>query len=252
LQWKHRILNRKLLFLCLIVLGLLLCLVPPHFWVTGMLLAFLGGFALLLPMLPSKTLQRVLALIVSLGIVVLEILVSLIAVWGTPDADVKDCSAAIVLGAQVNRETPSRILRERLDAALAFSASNPNAYLILSGGQGSGEAIPESEAMYRYLLSRGVAEERMIQENQATDTYENLRFSVRLAKEAEIDCSRFCLITSEFHCCRASYLASAQNLSAAVYPAHTGLWFFKMNYYLREVPAFIKAILQSRANHPVP
>ena len=37
----------------------------------------------------------------------------------------------------------------------------PHVYLILSGGQGPGEHISESEAMKRFLVKNGIQEERV-------------------------------------------------------------------------------------------
>ena len=63
---------------------------------------------------------------------------------------------AIILGAKVNGEKPSLSLQYRLDAALDYAKQYPHVYLILSGGQGAGEHISESEAMRRFLIENGI------------------------------------------------------------------------------------------------
>ncbi len=81
---------------------------------------------------------------------------------------------AVILGAKVNGEIPSLSLQFRLDAALEYAIQYPHVYLILSGGQGPGEHISESEAMKRFLVKNGIQEERLLIEDLSTSTYENL------------------------------------------------------------------------------
>ena len=229
-----------------LLFGVLLSVLPPHFWVTGVLFFGIGGCLLVLPRISKIALRRSLAMVVGIGLVLLEILISLIGTWGIADPQAPACPAAIVLGAQVNGQTPSRILRERLNQALEFAELNPGAVLILSGGQGSGERISEAEAMAHDLTARGVDPKRLLLEDRSTTTQENFRFSAALAREKGLELTDVCVITSEFHMARACYLAGQLGLTVHAYPAKTRLWFYKMNYYVREIPAFFKAILQTK------
>src|SRR5471030_1860520 len=69
----------------------------------------------------------------------------------------------IVLGAGLdNGRTPNLILRERLDAAIKSDEENPTQYIVLSGGQGSDEYVPEAQAMSEYLQERGINKEKII------------------------------------------------------------------------------------------
>ena len=56
----------------------------------------------------------------------------------------------------MNGEIPSLSLQYRLEAALDYAKQFPHVYLILSGGQGAGEHISESEAMKRFLVENGI------------------------------------------------------------------------------------------------
>ena len=58
----------------------------------------------------------------------------------------------IILGAGLYGDKPSPILQERLDEGLKYLKLHPNTKVIVSGGQGSNETIPESEAMKIFLL----------------------------------------------------------------------------------------------------
>lgn len=125
---------------------------------------------------------------------------------------------AIVLGAKVNGETPSLSLKYRLDAALNYANEHPNVYLILSGGQGKGEAISEAQAMENYLVANGLSKDRLLLETKSTSTYENIRFSKELLPEGVAEVT---IISSDFHLARAQKLAEKLNLTTDVIAAQT-------------------------------
>lgn len=91
----------------------------------------------------------------------------------------------IVLGAQVRGDEVSKTLEHRLDKAYEYAKVHPNTVIILSGGQGEGEAVSEAQAMYDYLRKRGVPEYQMIKEEQSESTYENLVYSKLIIDERE-------------------------------------------------------------------
>ena len=145
-------------------------------------------------------------------------------------------SAVIVLGAGVNGETPSLTLRTRIDAAAAYLEEHPDVPVILSGGQGPGEAITEAECMRRALVRRGADESRLYPEERSTSTQENLRYSRAILEELGFDpAQRVAIVTSDFHLCRARLMWGGD--TAAV-PAHlpSTLYFqcLTVNYFIRE------------------
>ena len=147
----------------------------------------------------------------------------------------ENCDYLIVLGAGVNGTVPSLSLRDRLDAAFTYLQQNPNTVCIVSGGQGSGENITEAECMYRYLTAAGIPESRIIQEDQATSTVENLQYSLALMQRTEN--TRIGVLSSEYHLFRAGLMATDQGFNAVLVPAETSRWSLRMNYYMREVVA---------------
>jgi len=116
------------------------------------------------------------------GLLVLIVLEGILIYHSTKEADPK-ADYLIVLGAQVKGTTVSKILRKRLDTAVDYLADNPLTQVIVSGGQGNGEAISEAEAMKAYLLSKGIKEDRILKEDKSTKTNENIRFSNKLMKK---------------------------------------------------------------------
>jgi hypothetical protein len=61
----------------------------------------------------------------------------------------------LVLGCSVKGERPSRMLRQRIEAATEYLEKNPDSKAVLSGGQGPDEKISEAECMRRELVRRG-------------------------------------------------------------------------------------------------
>lgn len=153
----------------------------------------------------------------------------------------------IVLGAGVRGETPSRSLQERLELALQYADRYPDTLLILSGGRGPGEAITEAEAMKRYLLGRGIPEERLLLEDRSTTTYENLLFSKSMLESRRVDPSQatFMIVTNDFHLYRAKFLAERLGLAAHGLAAPTPPSTIPRSY-LRECVAVWKTWLLGR------
>ena len=109
----------------------------------------------------------------------------------------------IVLGAHVRSTGPSRALVLRLDKAYEYALEYPDTMIIVSGGQGSNEPCTESSAMKQYLLEKGIAEERILEEGLSTNTRENLIFSGELIPDG----ASVGIISNGFHICRALHLA---------------------------------------------
>lgn len=80
----------------------------------------------------------------------------------------------IVLGAGIKGEQVTPLLASRIDQGIEILKKNPKALLIMSGGQGKGEDIPEGEAMARYAINKGIDESKIIIEDKSTNTKENL------------------------------------------------------------------------------
>lgn len=171
-----------------------------------------------------------------LGFSLFTVLETMVVRGSFADESDAPVSAVIVLGAGVNGETPSLTLRTRIDAAAAYLEEHPDVPVVLSGGQGPGEAITEAECMRRALVRRGVDESRLYPEERSTSTQENLRYSRAILEELSVDpAQRVAIVTSDFHLCRARLMWGGD--TAAV-PAHlpSALYFqcLTVNYFIRE------------------
>ena len=198
--------------------------------ITALMFAFFGVVILCYLYLP-RGLKRALTVLLVLGFalfVAAEIPVIREA-RGDPGTE---ADYIIVLGAGVNGSVPSLSMVNRLTAAKAYLDAHPDCRAVLTGGMGAGETVTEAAAMFTWLTGRGVAAERLIPEDRATNTAENLAFSLALIPEPET--KTVGVVSSEYHLCRAKYIA--RDLGYTVYgiPAETTLPFLKMNYFIRE------------------
>ena len=141
--------------------------------------------------------------------------------------------AVIVLGAAVHGDKVTWVLENRLNTALEFLNAHPDAVCVVSGGQGAGESVTEASAMKKYLLARGIADERVYTEERATDTIGNFRFSKAILDDALGPDARIAFITTDFHCYRAMRVAKAQGIDAVAIAA-PDVWYLRLNNFLRE------------------
>lgn len=147
--------------------------------------------------------------------------------------------AVIVFGAGIKGERVTKLLSHRLDKAAEYSLKNPDAIIVVSGGQGAGEDITEALAMERYLIEKGIAEERIIKEEAATSTYENILYSKKILEKLFESPYEIVVITNDFHIYRAANLAKKSGLSVTHYNAGTK-WYNIPTVYSRECIAVLK------------
>ena len=145
----------------------------------------------------------------------------------------------IVLGAGIQGETVSGKLAKRLDQAVAYSSKNPHAMILVCGGQGPEEDITEALAMERYLLDKGVRQERIFKEDQSTSTYENLANAKPILESHYPQGFSGVLITNDYHIYRA--VAYARQIGITVrYIGVQTKWYDIPANSLREMLAIVK------------
>lgn len=149
--------------------------------------------------------------------------------------------AVLVLGCRVRGETPSTMLARRVDAAIEVLEANPEAVVVVSGGQGEGEDITEAEATRRYLVNRGIEDERIYLEEKSVNTYENISFSADILEELGIT-ENIVIATSEFHQYRAFVFAKREGLETGAHSAPT-LTLNLPNYWVREWAALFHQLI---------
>lgn len=82
----------------------------------------------------------------------------------------------------LNGDTVSPLLAKRIDVAIKFyqhqiKVADKHAKILMSGGQGLDEKLPEGVAMANYAQAKGVAAADLLIEDKSTTTLENMQFS---------------------------------------------------------------------------
>lgn len=164
----------------------------------------------------------------------------------------KDKDFLIVLGCALKKDgTPTPLLQGRLDRAIDFYSkqkerTGKELMFITSGGQGADEVIPESSAMKRYLIEHGIPEERIIEENQSTSTYENMLYSKDKIWEIDPE-GKVAFSTTNYHVFRSGLFARRVKMRAVGMGADTK-WYFWPNAAVRE---FIGLLTKHRVKQAV-
>lgn len=201
-----------------------------YIWLAG------GIFLIIFGRMKKSVVKKILAglMIASLcACAVLEIPIIRGAV-SEPDSN---ADYVIVLGAKVNGTRPSRVLRQRLDTAIEYAEQNSDSEIIVTGGKGTDEDISEAEAMKNYLVKKGISGDRIITENKAADTGENLEFSKDIIGDTD---KSIVIVTSDFHMYRAVKIAEQTGFTCiSGLPARTDAGLVP-NYYVREAFGVIK------------
>lgn len=157
----------------------------------------------------AERLHIVLKCIIAVGLASVVGVVSFVYIYGKTDSATYKEDAIIVLGAGIKGEKISRTLKNRLDVAIEYYRKNPNAVIVVTGGQGHDEVIPESLAMQRYLLSQGIPESSILKEDKSTSTDENFRFAKQILDDYFKRDYSVLFVSDDFHIYRADI--SAEN-----------------------------------------
>lgn len=160
----------------------------------------------------------------------------------------------IVLGARLVEGKPSPLLARRVDAAIRFyhkqAKRRTPPKLIMSGGQGSDEAVTEATAMAQYALEQGIPEQDILLEPEARNTYQNMEYAKKLIEadrekqqaNTAVPC-RVAFATSNYHLLRSGMLARKLGLKARGLGARTALYYLP-TALLREYIAYLKMRLK--------
>ena len=149
----------------------------------------------------------------------------------------------IVFGAKVKEDGPAKTLASRLDVAVDVMLNDTNAVCIVSGGQGPDEPFTEASCMRDYMVDRGVATERIYLEERASDTKENIKYSVALTRELGLDSRQIICISSETHIPRIELLCSRFGVDALYIKAETPMKEFLFTAWVREYLSYVKMLL---------
>ena len=150
----------------------------------------------------------------------------------------KNVDFLIILGCGLRKDgTLTPLLKGRADRAIDFyerqkKETGKELTFITSGGQGADEVVSESCAMKRYLTERGIPEDRVLEENRSTNTFENMKFSQEIIQSINPD-GNIAFSTTNYHVFRSGIFARRVKMRAIGMGAKTK-WYFWPNAAVRE------------------
>lgn len=141
--------------------------------------------------------------------VLLFVIVESLVVSGFFQSGREDLDYIVVLGAQVYESGPSVVLRYRLDRAAGYLTADPRTKCVVTGGRGYNEPYTEAEGMAAYLVERGIDRDRILLEDRALNTTQNIAYSAEVigADGGDIMHSTVGIVTNDFHVFRGTAIA---------------------------------------------
>lgn len=195
--------------------------------------AFFGVLVVLHRFL-NKGLWRTVVILVCIGLAYF-IIVEIPIIKNSKTDENPERDYLIVLGAAVHGDKASLSLVHRLDGAMDYLEQYPDTIAIVSGGQGKGENMTEAQCMFDYLTKRGIAPERIIMEDKATSTKENLMFSFDIIRQRgdEPD-GNVAVLSSPYHLFRAKTMCRMLDVEPAGVAGHWDYPALTASQFIRE------------------
>lgn len=130
------------------------------------------------------------------------------------DITEEDDTVVLILGtSSLQNGKLNQCLVSRIQAGNEIYTSTNSTMIVLSGAKNKYEKLVEAETMKTILLSYRSFDDKIIIEDQATSTYENIAFTKKM-----VDGQNHLVIVSEpFHLLRASLVARKMNLYHSLY-----------------------------------
>lgn len=158
----------------------------------------------------------------------------------------------LILGCKVGNDGKvTKLLGSRAQRAIDFARmqkekTGRDIVFVPSGGNGSDEPVSEAQAITDYLTESGIARERIIPEDNSSDTDENFRFSLEKIREYTGDENpKIAFSTTNYHVFRSGMTAFRQGIDAQGIGAPTKRYFW-INAFIRE---FVATLFSERKKH---
>jgi SanA protein len=160
-----------------------------------------------------------------------------------------DC--ALVLGAGVRDDgTPSDVLRDRLDEALALYRAGRVTKIIVSGDH-QAPGYDEPNAMRVYLEANGVAAPAIFLDHAGLDTYSSMWRARHV-----FGATRIVVVTQRFHLARAVWCARSLGMeaegSAADRHVYRGIAWLQLREVVSRTKAFVDVSIGREPRHAGP
>lgn len=190
----------------------------------------------------GKILEKILVVaagILCIGFIMLEGLII-----SYPNHNEEKGDYILVLGAGIEDDKPSLILKYRLDKAEEEYNRHKESIIVVSGGQGSDEITSEAYVMKQYLVGKGIPEDKIIEEDKSSNTFENFKFSkekIEMNSGMKIEDIKVKIITTNFHAFRSSIIAERNGYKMITIDSSRGVGYLTPLMYIRESFALVKS-----------
>ncbi|MBO7318995.1 MAG: YdcF family protein [Clostridia bacterium] len=194
-------------------------------------------YGLFFDKLPCK---KIITAVLAFGLIAILSFGSFLAIYGGRDTADYTEQTVIVLGCGIRGERVSVGLAKRLNKAAEYHEKNPNAMIIVSGGQGPQEDISEALAMKRYLVEKGIPDEKIIMEDRSVSTITNFRYSREIMEKEGMSLSSVVFVTNAYHVYRAASYAKDEGFVEVSHLGTDIIWYTIPMNYMREMLAVVK------------
>ena len=160
-----------------------------------------------------RWLRRTVCVVLVAGLLALGTILTLMGIRAAHHPDGTQPVTVIVLGCQVRSDgTPSRMLRDRIQAAYDYLSIHEEAVCVASGGQNDREPTTEARCIRDTLVSMGIDPGRIYPEDASTSTEENLAFSAEVIRREGLP-TEVAIASDNFHQLRAGVWAAKDGLT---------------------------------------
>jgi uncharacterized SAM-binding protein YcdF (DUF218 family) len=184
--------------------------------------------------------KKIISAVLAMGIVAILSFGSFLALYGGQDTADYTEETVIVLGCGIRGTRVSVGLAKRLNKAYEYHEKNPEAMIIVSGGQGPQEDIPEALAMKTYLVEKGIPEEKIIMEDKSTSTITNFRYSREIMEKEGMSLDSVVFVTNAYHIYRAASYSVDEGFEDIAHLGTDIIWYTIPMNYMREMLAVVK------------
>ena len=134
----------------------------------------------------------------------------------------ESCDVAIVLGAATSGSEVSEVYRQRLNHAMELYQNGDVKYIIVTGGKGKGNHFSDAAIAGEYLVSMGLPDEVILEEDTSTITQENLENAKIIMEENGYETAA--IVSDPLHMKRAMLLAKDSGIVAISSPTKSSAY----------------------------
>ncbi|MBQ6183805.1 MAG: YdcF family protein [Clostridia bacterium] len=150
------------------------------------------------------------------------------------DAESLNADCILVLGAKIEGDYPSDVLKDRLDVAIELYQAGAAPKLLMSGDHGT-DGYDEPSVMKRYAIEHGVPSYDIFCDHAGFNTYDSLARAKKV-----FGCQKIIAVTQGFHISRAVFLGKALDID--IYGVTSDRSPYKFSNHVRESLARVKAV----------